>query len=818
MSGWLQDFRYALRLLRRSPGFTIVALGSLALGIGANTAIFSLVNAILLRPMPVSEPEALVAVFQADEQTPGTIPMSHLNFEDVRAMNTTLSGLAAVSFGQANVRVASGESSQILIQIVSGNYFDVMGVALERGRGFQPQEDQADGAYPVAVLSWGFWQRQLGGDPDAVGSSITLNRVPFTVVGVTPRTFTGTFPVGPDAWVPTAMHAVAQPEMAWYEQRRGAFLFPVGRLKPGVTVDQARGNLQAVMARLAEEYPVDNQGRASAEVQPLIEARVNPGGQGIILATSRLLLGVVGLVLLIACANLASLQLARGSRRQKELAVRLAVGANRRRIVRQLLTESVTLSVAGGALGLVVAVAMLRALAAASTALPVPIDESIVSLDARVLSFVALVSVATGILFGVLPALQSSRTNVVGTIKQEVLSGEGRGWLRKSVVAAQVALSVVSLVAAGLFLRSMDRTVMIDPGFDSSNVTTVAFNLGREGYDVERGGLFYRQAVERAGAIPGVESAAVAESIPLAGVQIQRTVYLTATPPPDEGRRMAFVNYVSPGYFETTRIPLLRGRAFDQRDAVDSPSVAVINESMAARFWPDEDALGKRFWFFGETEPTEVVGIARDSKVAFLAENPQPLAYEPMYQDYRTFGALIVRTGGPTSGIGTMLRGAIGEIDPDLTILNVRTLDEQVRASLAGQQTLTSLIGVFGVVALLLSAMGVYGVASHWVSHRTREIGLRMALGARPGRLLALVMRQSLTVVGIGLAAGTLAAGLAAALLGPQISTLLVEISPTDPPTFAGTIGILVTVGALACLVPARRAARIDPLRALRQD
>jgi len=819
MSGWLQDFRYALRLLGRSPGFTLVALGSLALGIGANTAIFSLVNAVLLRPMPVAEPEALVAIFQADEQTPGTIPMSHLNFEDVRAANTTLAGMAAVSFGQANARIASGESRQIPIQIVSGNYFDVMGVTLERGRGFRPHEDEADGAHPVTVVSWGFWQRQLGGAPDIVGTTVTLNRAPFTIVGVTPRTFTGTFPVGtPDAWVPTSMHAVVQPEMAWYEQRRGSFLFPVGRLRPGVTVEQARSNLQAVMARLTEEYPVDNQGRGSAEVQPLLEARVNPGGQGLIIATSQLLLGVVGIVLLITCANLASLQLARGSRRQRELAVRLAVGANRRRIVRQLLTESVVLSVTGGALGLIAASAALRALAASTTVLPFPIDESVISLDGRVLTYVAIVSVATGVVFGILPALQASRTSVAGAIKQGVFSGDGRGWLRKAVVATQVALSVVSLVAAGLFLRSLGQTATIEPGFEPANVTTVAFSLGREGYDADRGRLFYRQVVDRARALPGVVSAAVAESIPLAGVQIQRTVYLTATPTPDQGRRMTFVNYVTPDYFETTRIPLLRGRAFDQRDAPGNPSVAIVNETMAQRFWPGEDALGRRFWFPGETEPTEVVGIARDSKVAFLAEDPQPLAYEPMDQDYRTFGALLVRTGGPTAGMGTTLRDAIAEIDPDLTILNVRTLDEQVRASFAGQQTLTTLVGVFGIVALLLATMGIYGVASHWVSHRTREIGLRMALGARPGRLLALVLRQSLTVVGVGLVAGTLVAGLAAALLGPQISALLVEVSPTDPSTFAGTIGILLAVGVLACLVPARRAARIDPLRALRQD
>jgi len=814
----LKDIRYALRILRRSPGFALVALGSLALGIGANTAIFSLVNAVLLRPMPVNEPESIVAVYQTDERNPGNIPVSHLNFKDLRKANTTLAGLSAVSFGQVNLRTGSGESIQAPIQLVSGNYFDVMGVALPLGRGFRSDEDNADGAHPVAVISWAFWQRQLGGDPGVIGTTLTLNRAPFTIVGVAPRMFTGTFPVGgPSLWVPLAMHGVVQPEMTWYEQRRGLFLFPVGRLKPGVTVEQARSNLQVIMARLAEEYPVENQGR-SAAVLPLLEARINPDGQGLIQATSRLMLGVVGIVLLIACANLANLLLARGSRRRRELAVRLAIGADRGRVVRQLLTESLLLSLTGGALGLLLATWLLRLLASSNTVLPLPLDESVIGLDSRVLLFTIAISAATGLLFGLFPALEASRTDVVGAIKQESLPGEGRGWLRKTLVAAQVSLSVVSLVAAGLFLRSMSQTMRIDPGFDSANVTTLSVNLGREGYDAVRGTLFYQQLVERALTLPGVESAAVAENVPLGGLQIQRSVYLNGTGATDQDRRLTGVNYVSPGYFETTRIPVLRGRAFSNQDVSTSPSVAVINETMARQFWPDEDALGKRFWFFGEEEATEVIGIARDSKVGFLGEDPAPLAYEPMAQDYRTAGTLLVRTAGPMTGIGQSLRTMVADLDPGLTVLNVRTLDEQVRASLTGQQTLTVLIGVFGGVALLLASMGLYGVASYWVSHRTREIGVRMALGAEPGRMVLLVVRQALTVVGIGLVAGLLVAGLATAVLGPQISGLLVGVRPADPGAFAGTVVILLLVAVLACLVPARRAASIDPLLALRQD
>lgn len=818
MSGLLKDLRYALRLLRRSPGFTAVALGSLALGIGANTAIFSLVNAVLLRPMPVANPEALVSVFQVDERNPGNLPVSHLNFKDLRAGNATLVDLAAVSFGQVNIQTGAGEAGQEPIQIVTGNYFDLMAVHLELGRGFRPDEDEAPGAHPVAVLSWDYWQNDLGADPNVIGTTLTMNRTPFQVIGVAPRTFTGTFPVGtPSAWVPMAMHQVVQPEQQWYEERRGLFLFPFGRLKPGVTVEQARSNLQAIMATLAAEYPTDNSGR-SAEVIPLLEARVNPTGNGIVLATSRLLLGVVGIVLLIACANLANLLLARASKRRRELAVRFAIGADRMRVVRQLLTESLTLSVIGGALGLLLATWLLRLLAASNNVLPIPIDESVIALDGRVLIFTLAVSMATGLIFGLVPAIEAARTDVVSAVKEEALPGERRGWLRKSLVGGQVALSVVCLIAAGLFLRSLQQTVRIAPGFDPANVTSVTFNLGREGYDAERGTLFYQQLAERARNLPGVQSTAVAENLPLAGVQIQRSIYLNTTSTSDQDRRFVFVNYVSPRYFETTRIPVLRGREFDARDTSTSLPVAIINETMARQFWPEGEALGQRFVFFGETAPSEVIGIVGDSKVAFLGEDPVPLAYEPLHQDYRTFASLLVRTAGPSTGTPAELRGLVAELDPGLTILNVRTLDEQVQASLTGQQTLTVLVGVFGGVALLLAAMGLYGVASYWVAHRTREIGVRMALGAQPGRMLRLVLRQSLTVVCVGLAIGLLVAGLATSVLGPQISALLVQVNPTDPRTFVATIALLFAVGVLACMVPARRAARIDPLRALRQD
>ncbi len=825
----LKDIRYALRLLRRSPGFTVVALGSLALGIGANTAIFSLVNAVLLRPMPVADPELLVAIYQTDERNPGNIPVSHLNFKDLRDANTTLVGMSAVSFGQVNLRTGGGESVQAPIQLVSGNYFDVMGVSLEMGRGFRPEEDEADGAHPVAVISWPFWQQQLGADPDVLGTTITLNRAPFTVVGVAPRRFTGTFPVGgPSLWVPLAMHAVVQPEMTWYEQRRGLFLFPIARLNPGVTVEQAQGNLAAVMARLAEEYPVDNQGRSVA-VLPLLEARVNPDGQGLIQATSRLMLAVVGIVLVIACANLANLLLARGSRRRRELAVRLAIGADRRRVVRQLLTESVLLAITGGALGLLLATWMLRLLAASTDVLPIPIDESVIALDGRVLFFTLAVSALTGLLFGLFPALEASRTDVAGAIKQESLPGEGRGWLRKGLVASQVSLSVVSLVAAGLFLRSMGQTMRIDPGFDPDNVITLSVNLGREGYDDVRGTLFYQQLVERAMSLPGVESAAVAENVPLGGLQIQRSVYLNGTGAADQDRRLAGVNYVSPGYFETTRIPLLRGRVFTAQDTATSPSVAIINETMARQFWPEGDPLADRLTIgramreFETESERQIIGIVADTRDSGLNADPRPRMFIPQAQLPDAANALnarlmpmawFVRTRAPaTPALAQSIEDALVEAT-GLPVTNRRAMDDVVSASTSRERFNMWLMSIFGASALLLAAIGIYGLMAYSVSQRTREIGIRLALGARASEVRRLVVVQ-----GMRLAAAGIGLGLAASFgLARFLTSFLYGVTERDALVFSVVPLVLTLVAFAAVWVPARRASAVDPLRALRNE
>ncbi len=813
----MNDVVYALRQLRKSPGFTIVALVSLALGIGANTAIFSLVNAVLIRPMPVMDARALVSVFMTDARNPGNNPISHLNFKDLRAMNTVFTDMAAVSFSQANVRTGSGDPAPFPIQVVSGSYFDLLGVRLERGRGFRSDEDATPGASPVAVVSWGFWQRQLNGADDVVGRRITLNRETFTILGVTPRTFTGTFAFGaPAIWVPMSMHAAAEPQIAWYDQRRGSFLLPFGRLKPGATIDQARENLRAIMVNLEREYPADNAGR-SAAVLPVTEARVDNNGQGQVAQLATLLMAIVGIVLLVACANLANLLLARAGRRRRELAVRLAIGAGRARLIRQMLTESVVLSVGGGLIGLLVAHLGLRALVSAGNVLPVPIDDGGIALDPRVLIFTAAVSIGTGLLFGLAPALVFSRRDVIGAIKEDSLpGGEGRGWIRKSLVAAQVALCVVSLAAAGLFIRSVRETARIDPGF-STDVATLTLNLGREGYTPERGTVLYHQLIDRAAKLPGVASAAFAQNRPLAGVQFMRSVFLDAQDTTGRDRRLVPVNYVSPAFFRTTGIPLLRGREFTDQDVTAAPSVAIVNETMAARFWPGQDALGQRFKFFGEDMPTEVVGIARDSKVAGLAEDPAPLAYEPAFQDYSGFGSLLVRGVRPGSVAPAALRTLAASLDPALAV-DVGTLHDQVEAALTGQEALALVILVVGVVSLSLASLGLYGVASYSVGARTREIGVRMSLGATPASVLRLVLRQSMTVVALGLLIGTAIALAVATLLRASLANFLVNVGPTDPTTLVTTLVVLAAVALAATAMPALRASRLDPLKALRQE
>ena len=815
----LRDVTYGLRTLLRSPAFTLVAALSLALGIGANTAIFSLVNAVLLRPMPVKDASNLAALYTTDQRNPGNLPLSHLNFKDLRDQNTVFSGVAGFTFAQVNWSTGH-ESQEILAQVVTANYFALLGAEPALGRGFRPEEDERP--TNVAVLSHGFWQRSMGGDPTIVGKTVTINRTPFTVVGVAPRGFNGTLlGGGPAMWIPMSTHDIAQPNFDWYETRRGLFLFAFGRLKPGVTMQQAKANVETVFSQLAQAFPVDNKGRG-AGAWPLLDARLNPNGQGgaPVVQLSMILMTVVGIVLLIACANVANLLLARANKRRREIAIRLALGARRGRLIRQLLTESLLLSTVGGVLGLLLAYWLLDFLGSANLQLPIPIEEGGLQVDARVLGFTALLALGTGALFGLAPAIQASRPDVVPVLKNEMVpAGVGRRGvfamnMRQVLVIAQVALSLVSLIAAGLFLRSLKSAQSIDTGFETRGVLVMTVNLGREGYTPERGQLFYQQAVERTASLPGVRRAAMASTPPLAG-GLLRSVFPEGMDTTTQDRLLVQVNSVSPGYLETIDVPLLKGRDFTDADKTGAPLVVVINETMAQRFWPGQEAVGKRFKFFGDEDFTTVVGIAKDAKYNGVAEAPIPFIYQPLRQNYSPAATLHVRADMDASSLAAAVRQRVLEVDPTLSLFDVRTLEEQVSQSLAPLRINVIVLASFGLLALLLAAIGLYGVASYAVVQRTREIGVRMALGAQPATVLRLVLGHGLLLVGIGLGLGLLLAGALSSVI-PE--GLLPNVSARDPWTFAGTSLLLAVVALTASYIPARRATRIDPLIALRTE
>ncbi len=813
-----QDIRYGARTLLKSPGFTIVAVLSLALGIGANTAIFSLVDAVLLRPLPVADASSLLAVSTTDQRNPGNLPLSHLNFKDLRAQNSAFSGMAAFTFAQVNY--SSGkESEQIPVQVVTANYFSLLGTQPARGRGFLPGEEET--ATPVAVISTGFWERSLGSDANIVGKTLTLNRTPFTIVGIAPRNFSGTLLGGaPSLWVPVSMHRVVQPGFDWYDTRRGLFLFAIGRLKPGVTAEQARSNLRTIFANLEQAFPVDNKGRSATAV-PLLDARLNPNGQGpnLVLTLSTILMVIVAIVLLIACANIANLLLARASKRRREVAIRLALGAKRIRLIRQLLTESLLLSLAGGAAGLLLAYWCLSALVAARLPLPFPIDDSL-SLDPRVLAFTAMLAIATGVLFGLAPAMQATKADVIPVLKNELVpSAAGtRGLaayftMRQMLVVAQVAASLVALVAAGLFLRDLRHQQHIDPGFETRGVLVMNFNLGREGYTPERGQVFFDQITERVAALPGVKAAAIAENPPLAGGFL-RSVFPEGADTTTKDRVLVQVNTVGLGYFQTIGISIVHGRDFTRADTAKSPKVVVVNQTMAQQFWKTDEPLGKRFKFFGDQDYTTVIGVARDSKYNAVGEDAQPFIYQALAQNYPPAAALHVRASGDASALTAPVRNEVRRLDPTLSLFDVRTLEEQVSQALQPQQMNVMLLTVFGVLALLLASIGLYGVASYSVAQRTREIGVRMALGAQPSSVLRLVLGHGLILVAVGLALGLVFAYTMAGFA----KALVVGVNPHDPATYLVTAGVLGTVALLASYIPARRATRIDPLIALRTD
>jgi predicted permease len=820
MSALAHDVRFALRLLGRTPVVTAVAVLSLGLGIGANATIFSMVNEVFLRPIALEAPDRLVSVYTTDERNQGgalgdLAPVSPLNYRDYRDQNAVFSSLASSTFATLSLSTGQGDPEQVAGEVVSGNYFDTLGAAMHAGVPFGPKDDAVPGASPVVVLSYGLWQRRYGGDLGLVGRTITINGLPFTVAAVASESFRGTNAFGGGAlWVPAAMHGQVTSGFIGdnWDSRRALIFNVTGRLKPGVTVEQAAANLTPIATSLSSAYPNDNRGRG-VRLLPLTETTINPAFRGAFVAAGTMLMVIVGLVLLIACANVANLLMVRAAGRRQEVAVRVSLGAGRGRLIRQLVVESLVLSSAGGGAGLVIA---LWARAGVQAMRPpfLPDDALLMAMDGTVLAFTAIVAFGTGLAFGLVPAMQFSRPDLAIDLKERAsqTGGRRRALLRNGLVVGQLALSIIALVAAGLFLRSLGQARRIDPGFDHDRLAVISFNMASLGVTGEAAVPRQRALLERVRATPGVERATLATVTPLAGGGFLRSVFPEGQDAADpRAGRFTQVNAVADDYFETLGVPILRGRRFTAADAASAPAVAIVNETMAARFWPDQDALGKRFKFFGQDRFTEVVGIARDSKYNFIAEGPTPFTYQPYAQAADPGVTLHVRSANPDATL-SVVRGVVRQVEPTMPLVAVFTMASILEQALWAPRMGAILLGVFGGLALVLAAIGVYGVMSYAVAQRTREMGIRVALGATTGNVRQLVLRQGLVIVALGLFLGL--AG--AVAVSRFVVTLLVNVQALDPVTFVAVPALLFSVAVAAIYLPARRASRVDPVIALR--
>jgi putative ABC transport system permease protein len=818
----LHDVRYGWRLLRRAPGFAAAAVLSLALGIGANTTIFTFVHAVLLRPLPVEEPSQLVAVYTTDQRNTGGfnsyLQTPWLNYKDYRERNRAFTSLVAHQVATVSLSSGAGEPMQTVGEIVGGDYFSLLGVRPVLGRGFLPDEDVTPGAKLVTVLSYGLWQSRFGGDPSLVGRTITINSHPFTVVGIAPKGFRGTTTVGgPTLWVPAMTYP--QVTTGFYLQgfisRRSLFFDLVGRLKPGVTVQQAEADLQAIARQLEKEYPNENAGR-NVVVMPLTQTTINPVLHGRFVTAGGILMAIVALVLLIACANVANLLLARAAVRHKEIAVRLSLGASRGRVARQLLAESAILALGGGALGLLLAIWAQNIVWTFRPPFLEP-DALDLSPDLTVLAFTTIVAIATGLLFGMAPVLRVRRPDLVTELKERSSAPAGSGGLfsaRGLLVAAQMALSLIALVAAGLFLRSLYHAQQIPLGFDREELAMLSFAPGSQGDDEARVREFYQQVLTRVTAIPGIETATIATGIPFAGGAFRRTVFLEGQDQTDRrAGTLVQINQIGPNYFETFGIRLVRGRGFDASDRPGGQTVIIINETMARMFWKDRDPIGGRFRFYNQKNFQVVVGVVKDSLYNSIGESPTPYAYQPLEQSGSPYASLFVRTSRPQALLGTVRR-EVQQIDRTLPLTAVSTMTEMLDQAMWSSRMAAWLLAIFAGLSLILAVIGLYGVMVFLVAQRTRELGIRVALGATRGQVLRLVISQAARLTLAGLLIG-LAASFAASRL---VTSLLYDVSATDPVTFVSVPILLALVALLASYVPARRATRIDPITALRTE
>ena len=808
-----QNLRYSLRMLGKSPSFTAVAVLTLALGIGANATIFSFINGLLLRPITgVYQPDRLVGIYTSDYSSGRYGGSSYPDYLDIRQQADLLADAAAYDSTSLNL-TGSDKAERLRGGLVTKNYFDLLGVGAKVGRTLR-SEDDVPGAPPSVVLTYAFWLRHFGGDPSVVGRSLNLNSKPYTVVGVTGASFNG-IRFGPQPEV----YLLLDKDVS--ENARGnRGLGIIARLRDGVSIEKAQAQVTAVSDRLARAYPETNMGTLDQPNSPrpmsvVLEGRVGPDAQSRVEGLSALLLVVVGLVLLIACANVANLLLARATARRREIAIRLALGAGRWRLVRQLLAESILLALIGGAAGLLVSqwtANLIPGILFASDANH--LDQS---LDWRLLTFTLTVSLLTGVIFGLAPALQASRSDLLSSLKDERASSAlklSRFGLRGLLVTAQVAMSLLLLISAVLFLRSVRNAFTFDPGFDSQNLLFASLATGDQQLAKPQLETFYQEVVNNLSSQPGVRSVSLTFVVPISGGGIRRGLYIEGYEPRPTEEKEINTNVVGLNFFETMGIPVLQGRNFNSGDRKGSPGAVIVNEEFARRYFPGQNVLGKRVKTDSEGPYVDIVGVVRTAKYRNLREAPLPFIYIPMGQELQRNMSLVVRANVDPSTLRNGVIATVRRINPNVPVFGVKTITEQIEAALSQERMMALLLGVFGCAALLLASVGIYGVVSFAVAQRTHEIGIRMALGANSVDVVKLVVKQGMTMAIAGLAAGLACAFGLTRLVG----SFLFGIAPTDLSTFFfATLGLLL-IAMIACYIPARRATKVDPLEALRYE
>ncbi len=819
LNAFWNDLRYSLRSLRANRVLTAAVILSLAFGIGLNVAIFTFMNALFLRPLPaVREPGRVIILFTRNASSPAFFPVSYWNYQDYRRINRSCASLAAYQMFRAGLLVA-GQAEQVNGEIVSANYFDVLGAAPALGRTFLASEDDLGSPVPVAVISYGLWERRFGHSPAVLGTKLLIDGQPFAVVGVARRGYTGTSAaVQADLWVPTAMYRTVFPFPQLFLQRSAQVLHPLGRLRPGVSPRAADAEFKLIADRLARQYPDDNRGQTAA-VYALPDAVLPPTFRPAFQKAGLLLMGAAGLLLLMSCVNVANLLMAKSMTRSREMAVRLSLGAPRRRLLRQLLLESLLLALAGGAASLLVAAWSRDVLWRFR---PPFLEHSPLTLaiDPTVLAFTLGLSILTGLVFGLLPALQSTRPDILSLLKDSnvpLARSAAPVTTRGLLLAVQVCLCTLSLSCTVFFLRSLYNAEHLDPGFDVADVVTVSFDFKYQGYDEDGGRRFEQRLLEKARSLPFVESAAVAENRLLGGFRLWENVYPKGRSSSyREGGVYSGSTLAGPGYFHTVGIALLRGRDFAATDTKTSAPVAIINETMAKKLFPGEDPVGRALLLEGEKAPVAIIGVAKNSNYTTLGEEVLPFLYLSLVQRYSSRVTLHARiTGNPGPAIDRLKRETQA-LDPAMPLLEVRSIPAVIAGSLWVHTLSTVLLAIFSAIALALGSIGIYGVTAHFVDRRSREIGVRLALGARKGGVVLLVIVQNAAAVALGVAGG-----LAAALLAKRVLAgfLFPSRSPAQDLLLLPATALLLAGAALcASLVPALRAARIDPAASLRTE